>query len=160
MTSHSAESLGPDGNPCTTNTRGVSFVAPTLSRTRRLSTSERNVPVTFPKRDVSRVPQHWQRFGARVSPLTGSPRLAVNPPNAMLNYLYAILESEARLAAAELGLDPGIGVMHVDSISRDSLTCDLMEPIRPVVDAYVLGWIRREPIRREWVFEEHLSEPT
>jgi CRISPR-associated endonuclease Cas1 len=114
----------------------------------------RNVPVTFPKRDVSRVPQHWQRFGARVSPLTGSPRLAVNPPNAMLNYLYAILESEARLAAATLGLDPGIGVMHVDSLSRDSLACDLMEPIRPQVDAYVLEWIRREPIRREWFFEE------
>jgi hypothetical protein len=38
-------------------------------------------------------------FGARVSPLTGSPRLAVNPPNAVLNYLYAILESEARLSA-------------------------------------------------------------
>jgi CRISPR-associated endonuclease Cas1 len=114
----------------------------------------RNVPVTFPKRDVSRVPQHWQRFAARVSPLTGSPRLAVSPPNAMLNYLYAILESEARLAAAALGLDPGIGVMHVDSPSRDSLACDLMEPIRPQVDAYVLDWIRREPIRREWFSEQ------
>ena len=49
----------------------------------------------------------------------------------MLNYLYAVLESEARLAAAALGLDPGIGVMHVDSPARDSLACDLMEPVRP-----------------------------
>jgi CRISPR-associated endonuclease Cas1 len=93
----------------------------------------RDLIITFPMRDLSRVPQHWQRFGARVSPLTGSPRLAVNPVNAMLNYLYAILESEARLAAAALGLDPGIGVMHVDSPSRDSLACDLMEPVRPLV---------------------------
>jgi CRISPR-associated endonuclease Cas1 len=114
----------------------------------------RNLAIIFPKRDLSRVPQHWQRFGARVSPLTGSPRLAVNPPNAMLNYLYAILESEARLAAAALGLDPGIGVMHVDSPARDSLACDLMEPVRPQVDAYALDWISREPIRREWFFEE------
>jgi CRISPR-associated endonuclease Cas1 len=114
----------------------------------------RNVPITFPKRDLARVPEHWQRFGARVSPLTGSPRLAVSPPNSMLNYLYAILESEARLAAATLGLDPGIGLMHVDSPSRDSLACDLMEPIRPQVDAYVLEWISREPIRREWFFEK------
>ncbi len=74
--------------------------------------------------------------------------------NAMLNYLYAILESEARLAAAALGLDPGIGVMHVDSPSRDSLACDLMEPVRPQVDAYVLEWINREPIRREWFCEQ------
>jgi len=42
----------------------------------------RNVPVIFPKKDLSRVPEHWQRFGARISPLTGSPRLSVNPPNA------------------------------------------------------------------------------
>jgi CRISPR-associated endonuclease Cas1 len=114
----------------------------------------RKIPITFPTRDVTRVPQHWQHFGARVSPLTGSPRLAVSPPNAMLNYLYAILEAEARLAAAALGLDPGIGVMHVDSPSRDSLACDLMEPVRPQVDAYVLEWISREPIRREWFFEQ------
>lgn len=114
----------------------------------------RNVPVTFPRRDLSRIPEHWQRFGARISPLTGSPRLAANPLNAMLNYLYAILESEACLAAAALGLDPGIGIMHVDTDSRDSLACDLMEPIRPLVDAYVLDWISREPVRREWFCEQ------
>ncbi len=114
----------------------------------------RNVSIIFPKKDIPRVPDHWQRFGARVSPLTGSPRLAANPMNAMLNYLYAVLESEARLAAAALGLDPGIGVMHVDTPSRDSLACDLMEPLRPQVDAYVLDWISREPIRREWFIEQ------
>jgi CRISPR associated protein Cas1 len=32
----------------------------------------------------------------------------------MLNYLYAVLESEAQLALAALGLDPGIGVLHND----------------------------------------------
>ena len=95
-----------------------------------------------------------QTFGARVSPLTGSPRLAVNPPNALLNYLYAVLESEARLAAAELGLDPGLGVLHKDTPNRDSLACDLMEPVRPVVDAYVFDWLNRGPLRREWFFEQ------
>ena len=93
-------------------------------------------------------------FGSRESPLTGSPRLAVNPPNAMLNYLYALLESEARLAVTALGLDPGLGIMHFDSPSRDSLASDLMEPIRPRVDAYVLDWIMRGPLRREWFFEQ------
>jgi CRISPR/Cas system-associated endonuclease Cas1 len=47
----------------------------------------RAVPILFPKNDLQRVPDHWRIFGTRVSPLTGSPRLAVNPPNAMLNYL-------------------------------------------------------------------------
>jgi len=114
----------------------------------------RNVPVTFPKRDLPRIPEHWLRFGARISPLTGSPRLAANPLNAMLNYLYAVLESEARLAANAFGLDPGMGIMHVDTDARDSFACDLMEPIRPQVDAYVLDWISCEPIRREWFFEQ------
>lgn len=113
-----------------------------------------NLPVIFPRKNAVRVPVHWQTFGARVSPLTGSPRLAANPPNAMLNYLYAVLESEARLAAAALGLDPGMGVLHVDTTARDSLACDLMEPIRPLVDAYVLDWISRGPLRREWFFEQ------
>jgi len=115
----------------------------------------RNVRVDFPTRDLGRVPRHWRTFGTRESPLTASPRLAINPPNAMLNYLYALLESEARLAIAALGLDPGLGVMHFDSPSRDSLASDLMEPIRPRVDAYVLDWITRGPLRREWFFEQH-----
>jgi CRISPR-associated endonuclease Cas1 len=112
------------------------------------------LPVMFPKRDTQCVPEHWRTFGTRRSPLTGSPRLAVNPPNAILNYLYAVLESEARLAAATLGLDPGLGFLHKDTPTRDSLACDLMEPIRPQVDAYLLDWISREPLRREWFCEE------
>ncbi|SPE32801.1 hypothetical protein SBA2_700002 [Acidobacteriia bacterium SbA2] len=112
------------------------------------------LPINFPKNQLRRVPEHWRSFGARVSPLTGSPRLAANPPNAILNYLYALLESEARLAAASLGLDPGLGVLHVDAGNRDSLALDLLEPARPQVDAYLLDWITRQPLRREWFFEQ------
>ena len=113
----------------------------------------RALPITFPTKDQCRVPAHWRVFGTRVSPLTGSPRLAVNPANAILNYLYSLLESEARLAAAALGLDPGLGVLHVDTKARDSLACDIMETARPQVDAHLLGWIMREPLKRQWFFE-------
>ncbi len=113
-----------------------------------------NLPVNFPTADLNRTPQHWCTFGTRKSPITGSPRLAVNPANAMLNYMYALLESEARLAAASLGLDPGIGFIHVDTDARDSLACDLMEPGRPQVDAFLLDWITKQPLRREWFFEQ------
>jgi CRISPR-associated protein Cas1 len=114
----------------------------------------RTLAITFPRKDEVRVPDHWRMFGARISPLTGSPRLAVNPPNAILNYLYALLESESRLAAAAIGLDPGIGVLHADTPYRDSLACDLMEAVRPQVDAYLLEWLTREPLKREWFFEQ------
>jgi len=114
----------------------------------------RNLTINFPKSDLRRVPDHWRTFGGRISALTGSPRLAVNPPNAILNYSYAVLEAEARLAAAALGLDPGIGFLHADGPVRDSLACDLMEPVRPKLDAYVLDWILHERFRRDWFFEK------
>ncbi len=113
-----------------------------------------NLSINFPKKDIARLPQHWQCFGSRHSPLTGGCRLAVNPANAILNYLYALLESEARKAVATLGLDPGLGVLHVDTPARDSLACDVMEPIRPQVDGYVLDWITRETLSRDWFFEQ------
>jgi CRISPR-associated endonuclease Cas1 len=114
----------------------------------------RFIPIKFPQSDLDRVPVHWRTFGTRKSPITGSQRLAVDPLNAMLNYLYAVLESESRLALAALGLDPGIGVIHVDVPSRDSFACDLMEAVRPEVDSYLYDWVTREPLRRSWFFEE------
>jgi CRISPR-associated endonuclease Cas1 len=112
------------------------------------------LPINYPRVDMPRVPEHWKTFGSRMSALTQSPRLAVNPPNAMLNFLYALLESEARLALAALGLDPGIGVLHKDTRNRDSLASDLMEPVRPQVDAFLLDWLTKEPVRRQWFLEE------
>jgi CRISPR-associated endonuclease Cas1 len=114
----------------------------------------RDLPVTFSKADSMKIPEHWKSFGSRVSPLTNSPRLAVNPANAILNYLYAVLESESRLALATIGLDPGIGVLHNDLRSRDSLACDLMEPVRYKVDELLLKLLTRGQLRREWFFEQ------
>src|SRR5437667_2464739 len=114
----------------------------------------RDLPITFPKMDLPRVPDHWRTFGTRRSPISGSPRLAANPANAILNYLYAVVESETRLAVAALGLDPGLGFFRADTAARDSLACDVMEPIRPQVDAFVLDWITREPLKRSWFFEQ------
>ena len=114
----------------------------------------RDLPIMFPKLDLPRVPDHWRTFGTRKSLLSGSPRLAANPGNAILNYLYAVVESETRLAVAALGLDPGLGFFHADTAARDSLACDVMEAVRPQVDGYVLDWITREPLRRSWFFEQ------
>jgi CRISPR-associated endonuclease Cas1 len=112
-----------------------------------------NVSVMYPREDVNRVPEHWKAFSQRVSVLTGSPRLATNPPNAILNYCYAVLESECRLALAVLGLDPAIGFLHTDTSARDSLACDLMEVVRPKVDAWLLNWLQQEMLARSWFFE-------
>src|SRR5215469_12425324 len=43
------------------------------------------------------VPAHWLQFGSRHSPITGGPRIAINPPNVRLKYCFALAESECRL---------------------------------------------------------------
>ena len=101
------------------------------------------VSIRFARRDAERIPAHWTTLGQRSSPLTGSPRLAGNPINAILNYAYAILEGEASIAARVVGLDPGLGVLHADQNNRDSLSADLMEPVRPIVDRAVVELLGR-----------------
>lgn len=96
------------------------------------------VPVRFAASDQRRVPEHWRTFWSRSSPLTGQPRRAGNPANAILNYLYAILEAETTIALLTMGLDPGMGFFHVDSPQRQSLAADVMEAVRPDADAYLL----------------------
>ena len=113
-----------------------------------------DIPIRWPRKDEPRVPAHWKYFDSRISPLTHSPRLATNPPNALLNLLYALLESESRLSAAAMGLDPGIGCLHVDTPNRDSLACDIIEAIRPKCDAFVLHWLQSEPLRRSDFWED------
>jgi CRISPR-associated endonuclease Cas1 len=114
----------------------------------------RELPMRFESGSAKRVPDHWLRFGARHSLISRpSPRRAVNPANAILNYLYAILEAEARIAALRMGLDPGLGLLHIDQGSRNSLPCDLMEPMRPKVDAYVLDLLRSRTFKKSDFFE-------
>jgi hypothetical protein len=76
------------------------------------------------------------------SPLTSSTRSAVDPVNAMLNLGYALAEAEARVALLAVGLDPDVAVLHADVRGRASLALDVLEAVRPAVDAYVLALVR------------------
>ena len=106
----------------------------------------RTVPLRLRGRDLARIPAHWARYDSRASVLTGAPRAATNPVNALLNYLYALLESESRLALLTVGLDPTLGVLHADQRNRDSFALDVMEAVRPVVDAFVLDLLEERTL--------------
>jgi CRISPR-associated protein Cas1 len=101
---------------------------------------------TLGPRQEDSIPEHWRTFGQRASLLTGGPRTATNPANAVLNYLYALLEAETTLACHQIGLDPGLGLFHTDQRDRDSLALDIMEPARPGVDAYLLALLARRTL--------------
>jgi CRISPR-associated endonuclease Cas1 len=99
-----------------------------------------DLPINFARRDVAKVPGHWTTFGQRNR--NGTPRNATGPGGALLNYLFAILETETRIGLLALGLDPGLGFNHRDTPYRDSLALDVMEPIRPEVEAWLLAFLR------------------
>jgi CRISPR-associated endonuclease Cas1 len=105
--------------------------------------------MTFAARDRSRIPDRWQAFGTRRSLYseTGN-RYATDPTNAILNYLYRLLEVETRSAVLAMGLDPLLGVIHADERDRDSLVLDLMEPVRPKVDQWVLNRLSEHTFRK------------
>jgi CRISPR-associated protein Cas1 len=50
---------------------------------------------------------------------------------------YTLAHAEALRIAAHKGFDPTLGVYHDPSAGRDSLACDLVEPLRPLVDGFV-----------------------
>ena len=104
------------------------------------------LPVRFAAGWRGAIPEHWYTAGPRTSPIDKKmPRRAATPVHAMLNYGYAILETEAILACHAAGLDPALGLMHNDTRYRGSLATDVMEPLRPVVDKFVLDlWAARE----------------
>jgi CRISPR-associated endonuclease Cas1 len=101
------------------------------------------------------IPNHWRSAGARTSPPSGfkSSRKAATPFHALINYGYAILETEATIALQAHGFDPGLGILHTDKRYRGSLAHDLMEPVRPVVDGFVIDLVQRHALRRGDVYE-------
>jgi CRISP-associated protein Cas1 len=126
--------------------RGAIDVADSIERVRVIEATAaalyfaawRDVQIRFRERDLARIPARWLRCDSRASVLTGAPRAATSPLNAMRNYALACVESEARLALLAHGCDPTMGVLHADQRNRDSLALDAMEPVRADVDAFLL----------------------
>lgn len=109
----------------------------------------------FPARDKARVPAHWLTYYGRRSFLLKSSgnRAAVQPTNALLNYCFALLEAEATIACHAVGLDAGLGFVHLDARGRQSMALDIMEPVRPKVEGYVLDLLTTRTFRKAELVE-------
>lgn len=73
-----------------------------------------------------------------------------DPLNAVLSLGYTLLHTEAVLALYGAGLDPFIGFYHQLDFGRESLACDLVEPLRVEVDNFALQLFRKEILRPEY----------
>lgn len=72
-----------------------------------------------------------------------------DPVNACLSLAYTLAHHQACCAAAGAGLDPAIGFYHDLAHGRESLACDLVEPVRPHVEAWVWRLFRQRRLRAE-----------
>lgn len=61
-----------------------------------------------------------------------------DPINAVLSLSYVLAHHEAVRQLKIAGLDPQLGFYHRLASGRESLACDLIEPLRPVIEAWVV----------------------
>lgn len=60
-----------------------------------------------------------------------------DPVNATLSLAYTLIHHEAVRQARKHALDPQLGFYHRTAYGRQSLACDLMEPVRPHIERWV-----------------------
>ena len=72
-----------------------------------------------------------------------------DPVNVCLSLGYTLLHYDAVRACHIVGLDSMLGFFHDVSFGRESLACDLMEPLRPLMDRWVWQLFRERTLRPE-----------
>jgi len=76
-----------------------------------------------------------------------SRRPPLDPINALLSFLYAMLMHDTRSACEASGLDAAVGFLHRDRPGRPGCALDLMEEFRPVLaDRLAFSLINRKQI--------------
>ena len=94
------------------------------------------------------VPDDWLTIGSRraMRQTMATNRNATHPVNAIMNYAYAMLRSQAHIDCLAEGYDPRRGIMHHDRDDAGAVAYvfDRMEPGRPVVDGAVLKFLANE----------------
>lgn len=65
-------------------------------------------------------------------------RGALHPINIAINYAYGILYGMVEASLLMAGLDPNMGILHIDRYNRPALAFDHIEPFRPWIDRMVL----------------------
>lgn len=101
---------------------------------------EARVAAEYWKQIVKAVPRKYE-FDKRQ--YADTPYGASDKVNCMLNYGYAILESECLRAINIVGLDPHVGFLHEMKMGSKSLAYDLQEPFRFLIDLAVISALEK-----------------
>jgi CRISPR-associated protein Cas1 len=93
---------------------------------------------------LKRIPAHWAAISPRTNGRRERVRDATDPFGAILNYCYTSLAVEMRIACEAVGLDPDLGLLHLDDRLRESAVYDLLEPLRAKADVWALELAHKE----------------
>lgn len=89
---------------------------------------------------VRRVFEHWRNLlPGRLGFHKRERRPVKDPVNALLSLTYTLVYQEAIRQCTQHGLDSQLGFYHRNSYGRHSLACDLMEPVRPYCEQWVVS---------------------
>lgn len=93
--------------------------------------------------------QFWRE---QISPDWGFEQRARRPPpdpvNALLSLSYTLVHQEAVRQCKCYALDPMLGFYHQLAYNRQSLACDLMEPLRPKLEAWLFQLLNTGALNR------------
>jgi CRISPR-associated protein Cas1 len=101
------------------------------------------------ERKNGNLPRSWLRFAQRNkgAAFLGNQH-ASHPISAMLNYAYIVEAGRLAKALAANGLCLSIGYLHSDKKGRNSLVWDVIEPLRPSIDAKVFAFVQAHEFAR------------
>ena len=102
---------------------------------------------------------YFSVFGVHIKPKWAEfKNRSKNPPksnvNAVLSFLYTLLEQEVSFAIQTKGLDVMFGTLHDLSYGRNSLSCDLMEEFRTPIADTLCCYLFNDSILNEDDFEQ------
>jgi CRISP-associated protein Cas1 len=84
--------------------------------------------------------EEWNFTGRRTQP-------PPDPVNAMLSFGYTLLYHHISTALLIYGMNPRIGLFHVERGAYHALACDMQEEFRHLVDAQVWAMIHRREVK-------------
>lgn len=93
--------------------------------------------------------QHWRaQLPAALGFVSRQRRPPPDPVNAVLSLTYTLAHHEAVRQCLVHGLDPWLGFHHRLAPGRYSLACDLIEPLRPRIERWVVAQFCQQHLER------------
>lgn len=91
--------------------------------------------------------QYFKSLATVIDPLWGftgrNRRPPKDPINALLSLSYTLLAGHMQNAISEKGFDPWLGIYHEPYSGRPSLAVDLIEPLRALLDLWIIAEINQ-----------------